>query len=121
MCLMSLIAGCGDSTKAALDQQVANWREIGDILATVHDKMSMDEAEDRLFSNARKFKDASQRFQRMTRRDAARLDDYPEEKGAMESAVREVVRHVQRIKTLPGGDEFFQRIGETIGATPGRP
>jgi hypothetical protein len=106
-------AGCRDAYQVAIDEQVANYAEIASVLRAVNDPASMDVAERKIAARAAHFREASRRAQALPMPDdegtVARIR---EQAAKMQAAVREVAKEFERIRGLPGGPEFIERIGE---------
>jgi len=103
-------SGCGDRYKDVADKQVANWKEITGILREVKDRDSMDEAEDKLLSKLDRFQEVSRQAKSLPPPDEATSLRLQAELPAMQSAVRDMLKEMERIKKLPGGPEFFERV-----------
>ena len=102
--------GCRDRYKDVADQQVANWKEIAGILRDVKDRDSMNEAEDKLLSKLDRFQEVSRQAKSLPPPDESTSLRLQAEVPAMQSALRDMLKEMERIKKLPGGPEFFERV-----------
>ena len=102
--------GCGDRYKDVADKQVANWKEIASILRDVKDRDSMNEAEDKLLAKLDRFQEVSRQAKSLPPPDETTSLRLQAEVTAMQSALRDMLKEMERIKKLPGGPEFFERV-----------
>jgi hypothetical protein len=118
--LLFCLAGCAKEKDYvdAFREQRAAWRELTDVLATIHDEKSMMEAKATLEKRQEKFARAAAKVQALSKPSAKLLSKIPEEESAMKRTLlnlTEEVRRVQNLK-LPGGPAFFS---EFQSASPG--
>ncbi len=116
---VSGFAGCRDHYKDVAEQQVANFNELAAALREVKDRPTMDDVEDKLIARAAHFQAASRRAKGLAKPDEATLERLVPEHAKMQSAIRAVHQEAARIKTLPNGPEFIERVFELIGPSRG--
>jgi len=111
-----LCAGCSkpDPYLAVVDKQVANWNEMADILATATDPESMKAAEAKLAGRVRKFQEVESDRKFLAPPDDAAAARILAQKDRMQAAVNRVQTEMRRIRDLPGGPEFFDRVGKMV-------
>ena len=109
------MAGCRDRYKDVVEQQTANFAEFASVLRDVKDKASMDAAEDRLASRAATYLEASRQAKGLGPPDAETLERLASERKKMQTAVEQIAIEANRIKGLPGGPEFLDRVNELMG------
>ena len=118
-CVLS--AGCGpDPYREALRRQVANYEELAGLLAEVKDARSMSDTEATIADRMDDFQRAANRVGKLPPPDSERIQGYKDEFGAkMKSAFERYARECGRIRELPGGPAFLDRIGKMqAGAGP---
>lgn len=113
-----LLAGCRDRYKDVVDKQVANWNEIASILRDVKDQQSMDGAEDKLLSRMTSFQEISRQAKALPPPDEAAATRLQPEVAAMQTALRDMLKEMERVKKLPRGPEFFERVKELLPSVP---
>jgi hypothetical protein len=109
-----LLAGCRDRYKDVADQQIANWKEVASILRDVKDQQSMNDAEDKLLAGASRFQEVSRQAKALPPPDEEASKRLQPEAVAMQSALRDMLKEMTRVKKLPGGPEFFERVKESL-------
>lgn len=109
------VVGCKDHYKDVADQQVANFTEFAAVLRDVKDQQTMDMAEDKLIARTAHFQATSRRAKGLTAPDEATLERLALEHAKMQAAIRNVHQEAARIKTLPKGPEFIERVFGMIG------
>jgi hypothetical protein len=111
-------AGCKDQYQDVVDRQVANWKEIAGILSVVKDRPTMDEAEAKLRSRVGQFQEVSRRARALPPPDAETMRRLAGEKATMQAAIRDMLKEVERVKDLPEGPAFFERIKDSLPGMP---
>jgi hypothetical protein len=113
-----LLAGCRDRYKDIADQQIANWKEVARILRDVKDQQSMNDAEDKLLAGSYRFEEVSRQAKALPPPDEEASRRLQAEAAAMQSALRDMLMEMTRVKKLPGGPEFFERVKESLPSVP---
>jgi hypothetical protein len=117
----ALIAGCGpDPYREAIRKQVSKQEELADLLAEVKDAKSMSDIEASIADRMEAFQRAANRAAKLPHPDPGRIQAYKDEFGEkMTSAFVRYTKEVERIRGLPGGPEFLDRVGKLqVGASP---
>jgi len=110
--------GCSkDPYQEVINKQVDNWTEMADILVTVKDREGMPEAEQKITSRIRKFQDTSLEAKLLPMPDAAQLSEFEKQRKRMQDAVDRFRMELGRVKALPGGEEFVERITKAVAAS----
>ena len=113
-----LMPGCSrDPYLEVVDKQVANFNEMADILAKIRDPESMGAGERELARQAQKFQQVERDRRLVPQPDAATLQRLSAEQPRLQKALGRVQHDVRRIKSLPGGPEFFSRVGNVMQAS----
>jgi hypothetical protein len=108
------LAGCKDPYTDVADRQLANWNETADILRGVHDQPTMDAAERKLLLRAAHFQELSRRAKALPLPDEATARRLEARRETMQAAFRGMLREIERVKKLPEGPEFFERVKEAL-------
>lgn len=113
------LEGCSkDPYQEVVDQQVSNWNDLADILATVKDRADMEPAEARIAARVRKFQEVALDAKLMAPPDPDTLARLEAQRKRMQDALDRFRAEMTRVKTLPGGEEFFDRVGKSIASNP---
>ena len=116
-CALAIVSvgGCKDHYKDVAELQVANFTEFAAVLRDVKDQQTMDVAEDTLIARTAHFQAASRRAKSLADPDPATLERLAPEHAQMQAAIRKVQQEAARIKMLPNGPEFLERVFAMIG------
>jgi hypothetical protein len=114
------LAGCGDPQREAIRGQIANFEELADLLAQAKDAPSMTAVEEKIEERMVAFQRAANRVGSFAPPDEKQAQAYQDEFGPrLKSAFDRYVAELRRIRALPGGPEFVDRIGKKApGKTP---
>jgi hypothetical protein len=109
-----LIAGCGpDPYREAIRRQASKFEELADLLAEVKDASSMSATEATIADRMDDFQRAANRAGKLPPPDPERIRGYQEEFGdKVKTAFRRYAAECVRIRKLPGGPEFLDRVGK---------
>jgi hypothetical protein len=116
--LAAALSGCKDRYKDVIDQQVANWKEITGVLREVKDRQTMEDAEGKLFARASRYQEVSRQAKALPAPDEATLLRIDTDRPAMQVAIRDMMKELDRVKKLPNGPEFFERVQELLASVP---
>ena len=114
-----LIAGCGpDPYREAIRRQASNFAELAGLLAEVKDARSMSDIEATIADRMDDFQRAARRAGKLPPPDPERIRSYKEEFGdKIKTAFRRYAAECVRIRKLPGGPEFLDRVGKRDAGT----
>jgi len=112
--------GCAkDPYQDVVDKQVANWNALSDILASVKAGADMPRAEAEIAGRVRHFQDVALDAKLLPPPDANNMARLERERERMQTAVDRFRGEMNRVKALPGGDEFFERVSKSIAGNRG--
>ena len=109
--LLFLGAGCKDSYSSAMEERVKAQEELVGILEGIKDQAGMDVAFQTLSDNYKRLREANERMLKMHPPTSQAKEALAKEYGPrLQTAVQAIMREVRRIKGMPGGDAFFERL-----------
>jgi hypothetical protein len=111
--LLVALAGCGRDEEyvQAIRTQIASLEETNRLLASIKDAGSMESVKDALAEQYAKSEANADRARRLPRPSAALRERLQEEGGQMERLARQYLEEIERIKTLPRGNDFLVEVG----------
>ncbi len=115
MCV-ALLPGCrsSDPDKEALERfleaKIQNQHELAQVLATVKDEESMEAARPKLSQIYETEERLSMQGMGLAHPSAQSMEALSGKVRQLEEALQKVAKEAQRIKALPGGEEFLQNI-----------
>lgn len=114
-----MIGGCGpDPYREAIRRQTSKFEELADLLAEVKDARSMSDAEATIADRMDEFQRAANRVGKLPQPDPERAQSYEEEFGPkLKAAFERYAAECRRIRALPGGEAFLDRIGKRDAGT----
>lgn len=114
MIALFLPAGCARDEEylEVYRAQKENYKELGDILATVKDEQSMAEAKSALDERAKKFEAVARKASALPKPPpAAVAERVKEDAFAMERTLQRLREEIRRIREkVKGGDEFLKQF-----------
>jgi hypothetical protein len=118
LCLaMAGLGGCGDPHREAIRRQVANFEELADLLDQITDEPSMAVVEKKVSQRMAAFQRAAKQAGELGPPDPETARGYEEEFGPrLKAAFDRYLAGLRRIRTMPGGAEFVDRIGKKDSA-----
>jgi len=117
VCFAFCLAGCRDAYQAVSDEQIANFKEMTAILSAAKDPSSIEAAEVQWMARVRQFREASRRARELPPpEDEATVQRLREQAPAMQAAVKALAKEMGRVRELPGGPEFLERISAPTDA-----
>lgn len=118
LALSLTVCGCSkDPYQQVIDKQVANWTEMADILASVKDAAAMPDAEQRITARIRAFQDTALEAKLLPMPDGDQLSQFEKQRKRMQDAVDRFRTELSRVKSLPGGEEFVERVSKAVAAS----
>ena len=116
--LVFSLAGCTkeqDYLDVLNDQQAA-LREMTEILKTIKDQQTMDQAKRTLRENAEKYAAISERANSLPKPPPPRVQErMKQESGALAATLLHLRAEAKRVGDLPGGAEFLRQFKSTEG------
>jgi hypothetical protein len=111
--LVLTLAGCAKDEDyfEVLREQRGAWKEMADILATVHDDKSMTDAKTALEERGKKFDAISRKAKALPNPPPQEvLKRMEADRFVMERTVARLQSEVERVRKLPGGVEFLKQF-----------
>lgn len=107
------LLGCRDAYQVAMDDQISNYNEMVTILQSVKDPASMEAAEAKWKSRLGHFRDTGRRVRELpppSPDDLATLERMKDKAPALQKSMMELRTELARIRELPGGPQFLEKI-----------
>jgi len=107
-----LALGCAkeEDYMAVAREQRAAYKELADLLATVKDEKTMDEAKASLQNKTAKFEEISRKARALPKPSADVQARLKEDEFLMTETVKYLGRESERVSRLPGGPEFMNHF-----------
>ncbi|MFO0966789.1 MAG: hypothetical protein U0793_14545 [Gemmataceae bacterium] len=110
--LLWLCAGCSReaSYRAVVEEQIAAWKEMTQLLETVKDQPSMEAARARLQALSARYGSIAERARKLGRPGPEIQESLQGEIERLGLVLREARREMSRIRDLPGGVAFLEEL-----------
>jgi hypothetical protein len=110
--LLLVLAGCARDQEYfdVLSEQQAAWNEVADILETVKDQKSMDEAKSALQARMEKTEAAVQKARALPKPSADVIKQSEQKIYLLQRAIDRTREEVRRVNALPGGEAFWKQF-----------
>jgi len=116
MLAVLVLAGCNPAAPylELSGEQHAAWEATTEILVSIKDAASMEEAKDSLAQHMAKCQSVVRRVRALPRPSSEILMQLEDQRDKLERAANRLQREVARVRELPGGAELLKDVAEIV-------